>query len=307
MSTLTTLANQTAVAIENARLFWHLERTLEALKTARDELELRVQERTSQLEQANEALKAENIERLRAEEAIKRYTKELERSNKELQQFAYVASHDLQEPLRMVGSFLQLLERRYSPQLDQDAKDFIFYAVDGAKRMQSLILDLLEYSRVGTRGKPFEKIDLNKILNLAKNNLKVAINESKANIICDQLPAIYADDTQMVQLFQNLIGNAIKFHGENTPEIHIFSTRKNGSLEVSVKDNGIGIDPRYADRIFLIFQRLHNREDYPGTGIGLAICKRIVERHGGSIWVDSREGEGSTFRFTIPVKAKEAQ
>ena len=207
----------------------------------------------------------------------------------------------------MVGSFLQLLERRYSPQLDQDAKDFIFYAVDGAKRMQSLILDLLEYSRVGTRGKPFEKIDLNKILNLAKNNLKVAINESKANIICDQLPAIYADDTQMVQLFQNLIGNAIKFHGENTPEIHIFSTRKNGSLEVSVKDNGIGIDPRYADRIFLIFQRLHNREDYPGTGIGLAICKRIVERHGGSIWVDSREGEGSTFRFTIPVKAKEAQ
>ena len=307
VSNLTTLANQTAVAIENARLFWHLERTLEALKTARDELELRVQERTSQLEQANEALKAENIERVRAEEAIKRYTKELERSNKELQQFAYVASHDLQEPLRMVGSFLQLLERRYSPQLDQDAKDFIFYAVDGAKRMQALILDLLEYSRVGTRGKPFEKIELNQIFNLVKNNLKVAIKESKANITCDQLPAIYADDTQMVQLFQNLIGNAIKFHGENTPEIHIFSTRKNGSLEVSVKDNGIGIDPRYADRIFLIFQRLHNREDYPGTGIGLAICKRIVERHGGTIWVDSREGEGSTFRFTIPVKPREAQ
>jgi len=258
------------------------------------------------LAKANEALIAENQERLRAEEEIQRYTKELERSNKELQQFAYVASHDLQEPLRMVGSFLQLLERRYSPQLDSDAKDFINYAVDGAKRMQNLINDLLEYSRVGTRGKPFIKTNLNDVVAQAKNNLRIAIKENNANIKCDKLPTIFGDGSQLVQVFQNLIGNAIKFHGEKSPEINISSIRKNGNCEILVKDNGIGIDPQYKDRIFLIFQRLHNREDYPGTGIGLAICKRIIERHGGAIWVESQIGEGSTFHVSVPAKEKEA-
>lgn len=303
--TITTLANQTAVAIENARLFWQLESTLEALRKTHDELELRVQDRTADLAKVNEALKAENLERLRVEEAIKRYANELERSNKELQQFAYVASHDLQEPLRMVSSFLTLLERRYGPQLDEDAKDFIHYSVDGAIRMQALINDLLEYSRVGTRGKSFTEIDLNEVMSQAKSNLKIAIKENKANIICDRLPLVYGDDTQLTQVFQNLIGNAIKFHGENTPDIYISSERNNGAYKITVKDNGIGIDPQYKERIFLIFQRLHNREEYPGTGIGLAICKRIIERHGGAIWVESKIGEGSAFHFSLPVKEKE--
>jgi signal transduction histidine kinase len=303
--TLTTLANQTAVAIENARLFWQLEGTLIALRKTHDELELRVQERTSDLAKVNEALKAENLERLRAEEEIKRYTRELERSNKELQQFAYVASHDLQEPLRMVGSFLQLLERRYGTKLDSNAKDFIYYAVDGAKRMQALINDLLEYSRVGTRGKPFEVINLNEIVTQAKNNLNIAIKEHKAEIKFGKLPKIYGDGTQLVQVFQNLIGNAIKFHGEQAPEIVITSVRKNGNYEIRIQDNGIGIDPQYKEKIFLIFQRLHNREDYPGTGIGLAICKRIIERHGGVIWVESKIGEGATFSFSIPARKRE--
>ena len=306
VTTLITVANQTAVAIENARLFWQLEGMVEALSVAHDELELRVQERTSQLATANEALQAENAERLRAEEAIQRYAKELERSNKELQQFAYVASHDLQEPLRMVASFLQLLERRYAEKLDQNAKDYIYYAVDGAKRMQTLILDLLEYSRVGTRGKSFIKIDLNEVIQQVQSNLKVAIRENKAKIACDQLPMVFGDDTQLIQVFQNLIGNAIKFHGKQSPEIHVSSKRKNGNYEILVRDNGIGIDPRYAERIFLIFQRLHNREDYPGNGIGLAICKRIVERHGGTIWVESKDEQGATFHFTLPAKVKEA-
>jgi signal transduction histidine kinase len=303
--TITTLANQTAIAIENARLFWQLEGTLDALRKTHDELELRVQARTSELAQANEALKIENAERMRAEEDINRYAKELVRSNQELQQFAYVASHDLQEPLRMVSSFLQLLDRRYATKLDQDAKDFISFAVDGAKRMQLLINDLLEFSRVGTRGKSFEKIDLNEVFHQARTNLKIAIRENKAKIVCGRLPEVYGDDTQLIQVFQNLLANAIKFHGDSSPEIRISSMRKNGSYEIAIKDNGIGIDPQYSERIFMIFQRLHNREDYPGTGIGLAICKRIVERHGGAIWVESKIGRGSTFHFSVPIMEKE--
>lgn len=303
--TLTTLANQTAVAIENARLYWHLENTLDALRKAHDELERRVQERTADLALANQALQQEVGERKRAEEAIQRYTKELERSNQELQQFAYVASHDLQEPLRMVSSYLQLLERRYRDRLDQDAKEFIAFAVDGAKRMQSLINDLLAYSRVGTRGKEFRPVELDEIMLQVRNNLKIAIQEQAAEVACDPLPQVQGDDTQLLQLFQNLVGNAIKFHGEQKPRIRIQAERYNGAWQFSVRDNGIGIDPQYAERIFLIFQRLHNRDEYPGTGIGLAICKRIVERHGGRIWVDSQPGEGSTFYFTLPVVNKE--
>ncbi len=304
--TLTTLANQTAVAIENARLYWHLENTLDALRKAHDELEHRVQERTSDLALANQALQQEVSERKRAEEAIQRYAKELERSNQELQQFAYVASHDLQEPLRMVSSYLQLLERRYRDHLDQDAKEFIAFAVDGAKRMQSLINDLLAYSRVGTRGKEFELVHLDEILGQAQKNLKIAIQEQNASISSsDSLPCVKGDDTQLTQLFQNLIGNAIKFHGDHAPQIQIHKQRHNGHWQISVSDNGIGIDSQYAERIFLIFQRLHNRDEYPGTGIGLAICKRIVERHGGRIWVESQVGDGSTFHFTLPVVEKD--
>jgi signal transduction histidine kinase len=302
--TFTTLADQTAVAISNARLYRQLEGTLAALRKAHDQLELRVQERTNDLAKANQALQVENIERLRAEQEIKHYAAELERSNQELQQFAYVASHDLQEPLRMVSSYMQLLERRYSNQLQGDAKDFINFAVDGAKRMQSLIDDLLAYSRVGTRGKPFEQIDLSKVLLQSESNLKISIEENNAEVQSTSLPTIWGDGTQMIQLFQNLISNALKFHGEATPKIRVSAEDQNGCHHIIVSDNGIGIDPQYTERIFLIFQRLHTREEYPGTGIGLAICKRIVERHGGQIWVESNLGKGAAFHFTIPTRER---
>jgi light-regulated signal transduction histidine kinase (bacteriophytochrome) len=300
------LANQTAVAIENARLYWHLERTLEALRQAHDKLELRVEQRTKDLEQANKALEAEIKERQRAEDQIKLYTKELERSNQELQQFAYVASHDLNEPLRMVSSYLQLLERRYDSQLSSEAKEFIAFAVDGAKRMQTLISDLLAYSRVGAQDKPFQSVELEEIVTQAATNLSVAITESHATISWDSLPAVNGDPIQLTQLFQNLIGNAIKFKGDRTPKIEIREEQLNGMRQISVSDNGIGIEPEYVERIFLIFQRLHSREEYPGNGIGLAICKRIAERHGGQIWVESQPGEGTTFNFTLPASQESA-
>jgi PAS domain S-box-containing protein len=247
-------------------------------------------------------------ERKRAEEELRRTMVELARSNKELEQFAYVASHDLQEPLRMVTSYVQLLARRYQGKLDADADDFISYAVDGATRMQALINDLLAYSRVGTRGKPFEPTDCEAVLEQALANLQVAIEESGAVVTYDPLPTVMADGTQLVQLFQNLIGNAVKFRGEQPPRIHIsahrqsaIENRKSDEWTFSVRDNGIGIDPEYHDRIFMIFQRLHSREEYEGTGIGLAVCRKIVERHDGRIWVESQPGKGSTFYFTIPT------
>jgi signal transduction histidine kinase/DNA-binding response OmpR family regulator len=247
-------------------------------------------------------------ERKRAEEELKQTMDELARSNQELEQFAYVASHDLQEPLRMVASYVQLLARRYQGRLDADADEFIAYAVDGATRMQALINDLLAYSRVGTRGKPFEPTNCEAILEQALTNLQVAIEENGAALTHDLLPTVMADATQLTQLFQNLIGNAIKFRGEESPHIHI-SAHRPSAIEnrqcdewvFSVRDNGIGIDPEYHERIFMIFQRLHTREEYPGTGIGLAICRKIVERHGGRIWVESQPGKGSTFYFTIPM------
>ena len=228
----------------------------------------------------------------------------MERSNAELEQFAYVASHDLQEPLRMVASYSQLLERRYRDKLDSDAYDFIDYIVDGATRMQNLINDLLAYSRVGTRGKEFEMTDCNVTVQKTLGDLRATIEEAGAEIIVEPLPALMADGSQLMLLFQNLIGNAIKFSGDKPPRVHVSCKTKKGEAVFSVHDNGIGLEPQYAERIFLLFQRLHTKREYQGTGIGLSICKKIVERHGGRIWVESELGKGASFNFTIPYKTK---
>jgi PAS domain S-box-containing protein len=243
-------------------------------------------------------------ERKQAEERLKETMADLERSNAELERFAYVASHDLQEPLRMVASYTQLLEKRYKDRLDADAHDFINYAVDGAKRMQNLINDLLAYSRIGTRGKPFEPTDCEAVFKAAVANLDVAIKENKTKVTHDPLPTVVADEGQLVQVLQNLIGNAIRFRGKQPPRVHVSARPDKDKLVFSVKDNGIGIDPQYFDRIFIIFQRLHS--EVPGTGTGLAIAKRIVERHGGRIWIESQPGKGSTFLFTIPMKGEKS-
>jgi PAS domain S-box-containing protein len=238
-------------------------------------------------------------ERKQMEERLKQITAELQYSNTELEQFAYVISHDLQEPLRMVSSYTQLLAKRYSDKLDNDADEFIAYAVDGTKRMQSLLHDLLEYSRVGTRGKPFSLVNCQHIVEQAIANLKIAIEECGASVSYDVLPTIMGDEGQLVRLFQNLIGNAIKFRREEAPQVHISAKRMNYIVTFSVKDNGIGIDPQHSQSIFEIFRRLHTIEEYPGTGMGLAICKKIVERHGGHISVQSQPGQGSTFYFSV--------
>ncbi|GAG61590.1 unnamed protein product, partial [marine sediment metagenome] len=229
-------------------------------------------------------------ERKQMEERLEQMTDEMQRSNTELEQFAYVISHDLQEPLRMVSSYTQLLSKRYRNKLDDDADEFIAYAVDGAKRMQTLLHDLLEYSRVGTRGKPFSLVNCEHIVEQAMANLKIAIEECGASVSYDVLPTIIGDEGQLVRLFQNLIGNAIKFRGEEAPQVHISALRRNNIVTFSVKDNGIGIDPEHSQSIFDIFRRLHTSEEYPGTGMGLAICKKIVERHGGHISVQSQPG-----------------
>jgi PAS domain S-box-containing protein len=223
----------------------------------------------------------------------------LERSNKDLEQFAYVASHDLQEPLRMISSYTQLLAQKYEGLLDDKAKKYIAYAVDGAMRMQGLISDLLTYSRIGTQGKPFEPTDSHKVLCEVLRILQAAIEESGAVVTNDDLPTVRADTGQLVQVLQNLIANAVKFRGADSPHVHVSAQYHGHEWRFSVKDNGIGIDPQYADRLFVIFQRLHTRQEYPGTGIGLAVCKRVVERHGGRIWFESNLGRGSTFFFTI--------
>lgn len=224
----------------------------------------------------------------------------LQRSNAELEQLAYVASHDMQEPLRMVASYLQLVVERYADKLDADGHEFIGYAVDGAKRMQALINDLLAFSRVNTKARPFEPTDIAKTVATAKLQLHVAIVESGAEITEGELPVVSGDAIQLLQLFQNLIGNAIKFRGETPPRVHLAAQAGGGGWIFSVSDNGIGIAPEYFERIFVLFQRLHGRRQYPGTGIGLALCKRIVERHGGRIWVESTPGRGSVFRFSLP-------
>lgn len=237
----------------------------------------------------------------RSEEVLKRTLLDLQRSNKELEQFAYVASHDLQEPLRMVSSFVQLLEQRYKDRLDQDAHEFIEFAVDGASRMQKLINDLLTFSRVGTRGRDFTTVNCEQVFSDILENLRQTIDDSKAVITHDPLPVILADETQILQLFQNLVGNALKFHREGQhPIIHVSASEQDGEYLFSVRDHGIGIETEFFNRIFIIFQRLHQKDKYQGTGIGLALCKKIIERHSGRIWVDSTPGRGSTFYFAIP-------
>ncbi|MEM9484797.1 MAG: ATP-binding protein [Cyanobacteria bacterium P01_F01_bin.116] len=236
---------------------------------------------------------AELRERQRAEA-------ELQRSNAELEQFAYVASHDLREPLRMVTSFTQLLAQRYSDQLDDEANTIINFAVDGASRMQALIDDLLTFSRVGTQGNPFELVDCGKALEVTLSNLQILVRETQASITIGSLPEVMADPAQLVQLFQNLISNALKYRSKRPLTVEIGAESQENQWLIWVRDNGIGMKPKYAERIFLIFQRLHTRQQYSGTGIGLAICKKIVERHGGRIWVESELDQGATFYLTIP-------
>ena len=245
-------------------------------------------------------------ERLKAMEKLRQTTLELERSNTELQQFAYVASHDLTEPLRMVVSYLELLTSRTRGKLGDEEKEFIGCAVDGARRMQTLIQDLLAYARVDTRGRPLEPTDCDRVLESVLANLKVAIEESHTVITHDRLPVVQGDAVQLTQVFQNLIGNAIKFHGKAEPKIFVGVKQEKNEWIFQVKDNGIGIDSRNFSRIFILFQRLHTRREYPGTGMGLAICKKIIERHGGRIWVESTPEHGTTFFFTIPAENEPA-
>jgi len=237
-----------------------------------------------------------------AQDAVRRTMMELERSNKELEQFAYIASHDLQEPLRMVSSYVQLLAQRYKGRFDADADDFIHYAVDGARRMQRMINDLLSYSRVGTRGKPFGQADCDEILKQVLAGLRLQIEECGALITSDPLPVVMADASQLHQVFQNLISNAIKFRGEKIPEIYVSAERKRGEWIFSVSDNGIGFEEKYAGKIFDIFKRLYPASKYPGSGIGLTICRKIIERHKGRIWAGSEPGKGSVFYFTLPAQ-----
>jgi signal transduction histidine kinase len=262
------------------------------LRTLNEDLERRVEGRTRELEAAN---------REQAKQAAK-----LARSNAELERFAYVASHDLKEPLRMVMSFTKLLSKRYKDRLDADAQQFIDFAVDGAERMEQLIHDLLTYSRVDAADTQFEEVDCEGALTTALINVKTAIDEGGAIVTHDPLPVLTADRIQLIQLFQNVIGNAVKYRSEHSPSIHVAcvarsTTENKREWFFSVRDNGIGIAPQYAERIFVIFQRLHSPDEYPGTGVGLAICKKIVERHGGRIWVESQLGRGATFYFTLPA------
>ncbi len=239
-------------------------------------------------------------EQKQAEDALRATATELARSNEELAQFAHIASHDLQEPLRMVASFLQLIEKRYTDALDDEGKKFIGFAVDGAKRMQLLIQDLLSLSRVQTRGRSPERTDCAKVFRGVMTDLQIAVAEAEATVTCDALPTVMADSVQIAQVLQNMLANALKFRRSEPVRIHVAATRGEAEWQFSVTDNGIGIDSEFFDRIFGIFQRLRTGNDLPGTGMGLAVCKKIIERHGGRIWVESEPGRGSTFFFTIP-------
>jgi light-regulated signal transduction histidine kinase (bacteriophytochrome) len=273
-----------------------LQRRAERERRARLEAEMLLEAKSRELYEANQQL-ARQAAGLAAQAA------ELKRSNIELERFASVASHDLQEPLRMVASYTQLLARRYKGKLDADADDFIHFAVDGATRMQALIDNLIMYSRVSTKEQHFQPTDCDDVLDRALANLQAARQDSGAIITRGKLPTVCADGSQLMQLFQNLVGNAIKFRAERRPMIHVDAGREANGWVISVRDNGIGIDPKYIDQLFVVFKRLHTQTEYPGTGIGLAICKRIVERHGGRIWIKSAPGQGATFYFALPEKA----
>lgn len=282
--------------------------------------------RAAELESVNLMLRNENETRKRAEEGLRRSEEELKelnasleaqvlertaaveersrqllRSNEELQQFAYVASHDLQEPLRTIISYLQLLEMRYKEQFNAESREFMDFVVKASKHMRDLILGLLEYSRVSSQRKPFQRVDCGSVVGMVLDSLKSSLTEKGAVVEYEVLPEVYGDPLLLELLFQNLIGNALKFCGNRPPQVRVGAERKEGEWLFWVKDNGIGIDARYFERIFVIFQRLHSREDYPGTGLGLAVCKKTVERHGGRIWCESELDKGSSFYFTIPV------
>jgi len=248
--------------------------------------------KTRVLEQQKKNLLALNKE-------LEKNTQEIRRSNDELEKFAYVASHDMQEPLRTIVSYLQLIQEKLDNNMDKETEQYFNYVIGAGYRMRDLITGLLEYSRISRADRPLEPVDFNTVLNEVMNNLGTSITESKANIVSDKLPVLNSNHLQMVQLFQNLIGNAIKFSGQQEPKIKISYTVNNGTYQFAVKDNGIGMDPKYNERIFEIFQRLHPLGEFSGMGIGLAICKKIVERSGGKIWVDSVPGKGSTFYFTL--------
>ena len=264
--------------------------------------ELKIKKLLENEQQLTEELQVSNEELIDTQNKLRKSINKLEISNQELEQFAYVASHDLQEPLRMVGSFTQLLEKRYKNKLDDDADEYIGFIVEGSHRMKDLIDDLLVFSRLNTDKKEFKLTDLNQLLENVLFNFKSVIEDNKIQIIVDSLPIIKCDESQVNQLFQNLISNAIKFRDEKTPEIHISCQNSDNHWLFGVSDNGIGIDAEHQDKIFDVFRRLHNRDEYEGTGIGLAICKRIVERHEGQIWVESEQGQGSTFYFTLPQR-----
>ena len=263
--------------------------------------EMRVVETTWEGERVMLASLRDVTDRKRAEHERQQMVDELHRSNEELQLFAQVLSHDLQEPLRSVRIYCEILQERLRGQLDERSRNELQFAVDGAKRMQTQIRDLLDYGRVHSDSQSFAQVDLTEVVDDAIANLSVAISESRATVSQDGLPVVSGDRSQLLHVFQNLIGNAIKFHGDELPEIRITVERRDREWVISVSDNGIGIDPSHADRVFLIFQRLHKRDAYPGTGMGLAICKKIVERHGGRISVASQPGQGSTFSLTLPI------
>jgi PAS domain S-box-containing protein len=293
---LDAVGSQVGIAIQKARLYEETKRAQAALAGKAEELarsNIELQHSAEEIKFAKEKLEKVNS-------VLTLQAAELARSNTELEQFAYIASHDLQEPLRMVASYVQLLARRYKGKLDADADEFIGFAVDGSKRMQELINALLAYSRIGTKGRDFAPIECESVLKATLQNLQIAIEDSQAVVTHDPLPTVRGDATQLGQLFQNLIGNAIKFRGDRRPAVHVSAARNGNAWLFSVRDDGIGIDPQYSERIFVIFQRLHSKEEYPGTGIGLALCKKIVERHGGRIWVESEPGKGATFSFTMP-------
>lgn len=276
-------------------------RAQEALQRAYAELEERVRERTRELAQANEQLQKEIAEHRRTQELLALKAKELARSNAELEQFAYLVSHDLQEPLHVAAGFLQLLARRYKKDLDPKAQEFIDNALSSITRMEQMIRDLLDYSRVTSRGKDFVPVALDPLVDQVLQDLSLIIQAKQAVITRDPLPTVLADPAQLTRVFQNLVGNALKFCGDKPPRIHIGARPVNGRYEIFVQDQGIGIDPKHFDRIFQMFERLHSRQEYPGTGIGLAICKKIIERHGGHIRVESQPGCGATFFFTLPA------